>query len=106
MPRIHLTGIVFPGDFRQVQKAEDIQAVIDGDNNCIAATGKREAVIHGFRTSPGVPTATVKPDQDRPLALVSNGRGPDIQYQTISCSGAGTDEPFCAADGIRTGLID
>src|SRR5262245_14740019 len=71
-------------DFRQIQIAQNSKAVIDRNDDDIAATAQVLAVVgRQFLSRTGLKTAAVQPDHHRAFLAIVNARRPDVRAQTV-----------------------
>jgi len=80
-------------DIGQMQKAENIEAAVDADDNNIAAARQIGAVGHRAVARPITEGAAMQPHHDRPLDAVAEAGCPHIQAQTIFALGARVRRP-------------
>lgn len=66
-------------ELRELEVAEQIEAVIQGDNHDVALVGQPRAVEYVAGARKARKVAAVKPDHHRTLAAISDCRGPDTK---------------------------
>jgi len=72
----------------QVQVAEHIEPVVDGDHHHIATLAQRAAVVLRVAAGAVVVGATVDVEQDRPRLAVAQRRRPHVEVQAVFAAGA------------------
>ena len=76
-------GIALAAKMGEVQMAEDVEAVVDGDHDDIAAPRQVGAVGDRAVRRAEVKRAAMQPHHDRPLGAVPQAATPDVQGQAI-----------------------
>src|SRR5690606_28048206 len=82
-PDVTRLRIFGPAEARGVEVPEDVQSMIDGNDDNIAAPTQPRAVIERARARAAAELAAMKVDEHGTLAAVAQRRRPDIQAQTI-----------------------
>jgi hypothetical protein len=94
-------GVVGAEYLAQVQVAEDVQPVVDGDGDRVALPGQRAAVVHGGAAGAVGEAAAVQPDHHRPRLAVEAGR-PDVEEQAVLRGGRLVRRRRIAGRGARS----
>jgi len=76
-------GKVLATQVGQVQVAEGVQPVIEGDDHHVAPPAEGGAVVPAFRTGAGHESPTVEPHHDRTAGAVAQSGSPDVQDQAV-----------------------
>ena len=76
-------GVRCTAQSRQIQMTEDVQAMIDGHDDDVAAATQPFAVVERARPGTAAEFAAVDIEEYWTLAAVSQTRRPDIQIQAI-----------------------
>ena len=84
--------IALAADRREIEMPEYVEAVIDRDDNDIAAPRQIGAVGDSAVGRAEMKRAAMQPHHDRALAAVG-ARGPDMQVEAIFCLGTRIDRP-------------
>ncbi len=82
-PGIAGMRVALAADIGEVQKAEDVEAMVDADHDDIAAPRQVGAVGHRAVARAVGEGAAMQPDHDRPLRAVADAGRPDVQRQAI-----------------------
>ena len=83
-------------DVDAAQVAEEPEAVVDGDDDHVAASGEGRAVVHRPRAGAGDERAAVEIDHDRAAGIVDGG-GPDVEGQAVLARRGGDGQPELTA---------
>ena len=89
-----------------MQVAKDVQPVVDGDDDHVAAPGQVGAVVHCLRAGALCEAAPVKPDHDRASTTVFDAGSPHVEHQAVLALGQVPHVPIGADDGVRAGLVN
>ncbi len=73
----------------EIEKAESVEAVVDGDDHDVAAMAQAFAVVERAVDRAVVVSAAVKVDQHRALAMVAQAGREDVEMQAVFALHAG-----------------
>ena len=102
-----VTGVAqaFVAALAEIQVAERVEPVVDGDHDDIAAAAQVHAVVEGVRTGAVVVAAAVDVEQDGTLAAVAQGRRIDVEEQAVLADGLSVGIAALGGRGAETGGI-
>jgi hypothetical protein len=71
------------GEFGEVEVSEEVETVVEGDDDSIAATGETDAVVDGAVGGAGGVGSAVDVDEDGSLAMVVDAGSPDVEAKAV-----------------------
>jgi hypothetical protein len=95
-PGISRGRIGISGHVSEMKKSEDVEAMVDRDDNDIAAPAQADAVEHGTRARAARKSTAVQPEHHRPFCTISQPARPDVEDQALFAGRSDT-----ARSGIR-----
>ena len=82
-PDVTRRGELVPGKTCEMQRPEDVQAVVDRNDDDVGAAAGINAVVGRRRPRTRREYATVQSDHDRPLTTIPEPRGRHVEKQTV-----------------------
>src|SRR4029453_3480132 len=82
-PGISRGRIGISGHISEMKESEDVEAMVDRDDNHIAAPAQVDAVEHGTRPRAARKPAAVQPEHHRPFSAISETTRPNVEDEAI-----------------------